>query len=41
MAQKQKSVMIIKDVIKIFDELKAKGYSVEEIVNMPIVVGKK
>ena len=27
------------DVRKMFDELRAKGYSVEEILNMPLTIG--
>jgi len=33
--------LTFKDVIKMFDELLAKGYTPQEIVSMPIFVGKK
>ena len=33
--------MKIKDVVKMFDLLIQKGYTVEEILEMPIVVGNK
>ncbi len=32
--------LTFKQVIKMFDELMAKGYQVEEIVNMPIEIGE-
>lgn len=33
--------MKIKDVVKMFDLLREKGYTIEEILEMPIVVGNK
>lgn len=33
--------MKIKDVVKMFDLLIQKGYTIEEILEMPIVVGNK
>ena len=33
--------MKIKEVVKMFDLLRQKGYTVEEILEMPIVVGNK
>lgn len=33
--------LTFKDIMKMFNELLAKGYTPEEIVNMPIVVGEK
>lgn len=33
--------MKIKDVVKMFDLLRQKGYTIEEIMEMPIVVGNK
>ena len=35
------SELTFKDVIKMFDELIAKGYTPQEIVTMPIAVGNK
>lgn len=33
--------MKIKDVVKMFDLLRQKGYTIEEILEMPIEVGNK
>ena len=33
--------MKIKDVVKMFDLLRQRGYTIEEILEMPIVVGNK
>ena len=33
--------MKIKDVVKMFELLRQKGYTIEEILEMPIVVGNK
>lgn len=33
--------LTFKDVALMFDELKKKGYTIEEIMTMPITVGEK
>ena len=33
--------LTFKDVVKMFDELLAKGYTPQEIMGMPLFVGKK